>query len=82
MNLTFKHPTNTTLELHRRSFHRASNVQPGTTVVCEKGILWLTQSEDYKDYMLKPGEKMVVKKNSSLLIEALSEAGVSIIYPN
>jgi hypothetical protein len=32
--------------------------------------------------MLKPGEKMIVKKNSSLLIEALSEAGVSIIYPN
>jgi len=82
MNLTFKHPSNTTLELHRQSFHRALNIQPGTTVVCEKGLLWLTQAEDYKDYMLKPGEKVVLHKSRSVLIEALSESDLSIVYPN
>ena len=80
MNPALKQQT-TTFELHRRSFHRALNVQPGTTVVCEKGLLWLTQSEDYKDYMLKPGEKMTISKSHGVLIEALSEAGLRIVYP-
>ncbi len=81
MNLTFKHPANTTLELHRQSFHRALNIEPGTTVVCEKGLLWLTQAEDTKDYMLEAGDKLVLN-HSGVLIEALSEAGLSIVYPN
>lgn len=81
MNLTIKQQP-TTLELHRSSFHRALNIQPGTTVVCEKGLLWLTQPEDYKDYMLKPGEKMTISKRHGVLIEALSEAGLRIVYPH
>ena len=81
MNKTMKETTNT-LQLPRRSFYRALKTQPGTTVVCEQGILWLTQSEDYKDYLLKPGEKMVINKKTNVLIEALSTACVSIVSPN
>ena len=81
MNKTMKETTNT-LQLPRRSFHRALKTQPGTTVVCEQGILWLTQSEDYKDYLLKPGEKMVINNKTNVLIEALSTACVSIVSPN
>ena len=74
--------TNTTLQLPRRSFHRALKTQPGTTVVCEQGILWLTQSEDYKDYFLQPGEQIVIEKKGNVLIEAMSAARVSIVNPN
>ena len=81
MNKTMKETTNT-LQLPRRSFHRAIKTQPGTTVVCEQGILWLTQSEDFKDYLLKPGEQMVIEKKSNVLIEALSAARVSIVNSN
>lgn len=81
MNKTLN-TTNTTLQLPRRSFHRALKAQPGTTVVCEQGILWLTQSNDYKDYMLKAGEQVVINKTNNVLIEAMSEARVSIVYPN
>jgi hypothetical protein len=81
MNKSIKETTNT-LQLPRRSFHRAIKTQPGTTVVCEQGILWLTQSEDFKDYLLKPGEQMVIEKKSNVLIEALSAARVSIVNPN
>jgi len=82
MNQTTKNPTNTSLQLQRRGFFRAQKINPGTTVVCEQGVLWLTQSNDLKDYMLKPGDRMVVSKKSSVLIEALSEARVSIVYSN
>jgi hypothetical protein len=81
MNKTIKEPT-TTLQLPRRSFHRALKTQPGTTVVCEQGIQWLTQSEDFKDYLLKPGETLVINKKGNVLIEALSTARVSIVNPN
>jgi hypothetical protein len=79
MNKTLN-TTNTTLQLPRHSFHSALKAQPGTTVVCEKGILWLTQSEDFKDYMLKPGEQLVISKANNVLIEAMSEARVSIVH--
>ena len=82
MNPTLKHATNTTLQLHRRSFYRAAKIQPGTTVVCEKGILWLTQPGDFEDHMLKPGQRLVIGKLNNVLIEALSEANLSIMYPN
>ena len=81
MNKSMKETTNT-LQLPRRSFHRAIKTQPGTTVVCEQGILWLTQSEDAQDYFLQPGEQMVIEKKGNLLIEAMSAARVSIVNPN
>jgi hypothetical protein len=82
MNQTTKNPTNTSLQLQRRGFFRVQKINPGTTVVCEQGVLWLTQSNDLKDYMLKPGDRMVVSKKSNVLIEALSEARVSIVSSN
>jgi len=80
MNKTLKNPT--TLQLPRHSLHSALKAQPGTTVVCEQGILWLTKSEDIKDYVLRPGEKLVIDKKSNVLIEAMSTARVSIVNPN
>ncbi len=82
MNLTMKTPSNRTFDLHRDDFISALKTDPGTIVVCEKGILWLTQPEDPRDYMLQPGEKMVIKQRGDVLIEALSEAHLSIIHPN
>jgi hypothetical protein len=82
MTQTTKNASNTSLQLQRRDFFRAQKINPGTTVICEKGILWLTQSDDLKDYMLKPGDSLVVSKKSNVLIEALSEARVSIVNPN
>jgi hypothetical protein len=82
MNKTIKESINTTFQLPRHSFHRAIKIQPGTTVICEQGTLWLTRSKDYKDYFLKPGEQMVIDKKSNVLIEALSTARVSIVNPN
>jgi hypothetical protein len=82
MNLTTQTPSNTSLQLHTRGFFLAQKIVPGTTVICEQGSLWLTQSDDLTDYMLYPGDKLVVSKKSSVLVEALSEARIRIIYSN
>ena len=80
--MTRNTPANTSLKLQRRGFHRVGAAKPGMTVVCEQGILWLTQSNDHRDYMLRPGESMVLGERKSILIEAMSDARVSIVYPN
>jgi hypothetical protein len=82
MNQTVQNPTKSSLQLQRRGFFRAPKIDPGTTVVCEQGLLWLTQSDDLKDYVLNPGDQLVVSKKSNILIEAMSEARLSIVYSN
>jgi hypothetical protein len=82
MNRTIQNPKNATLQLQCEDFVSAKLIDPGTTLVCEKGILWLTRSDDFTDYMLNAGEQMVINKKSNVLIEALSEARLSIIHTN
>lgn len=74
--------TNSTLQLGRNGFIHAEEVQPGSTVVVEKGILWLTCSDDLKDYMLTSGDRLTVNRRSDVLIEALDDARLSIIHTN
>lgn len=76
MNASLK---NTTLELRRRGVERITNCKPGTTIVCEKGILWLTQPNDRHDYILFPGERFDKVKNRSVLVEAVRDAVVRVI---
>ena len=73
---------NLKLHLHRRAFHHMNRIKPGMTVRCESGLVWLTKSSDLQDYMLRPGASMIVGKRANVLIEALSDADVSIVYPN
>lgn len=82
MNLTVKHPIHTTINLHPLAVVSAEKIEAGTTVFCEDGTLWLTQANDYKDYMLKAGDKVVINKRNSVCIQALSEAHVSIVSHN
>ena len=82
MTQTILNNENTSIQLHREDFVSANMIDPGTTLVCEKGILWLTRSDDFTDYMLEPGDQMVVTKTGNILIEALSDARFSILHTN
>ena len=82
MNLTRERQNNLNIKLQRRDLHSVGTKNQEMTIVCEEGILWLTQSNDLNDYMLKPGDSLVIKERSRVLIEAMSEARVSIVYPN
>ena len=76
-----KYP-NIAIRLHPHSFHHLSKVRSGMTVICEDGLLLVTQSGDLQDYTLRPGQQMVIRAKGSVLIEAFSEAHVDILYPN
>lgn len=74
--------THSSIQLHNHDFIHTSKIEPGSTLVCEKGTVWLTRSNDPKDYMLEPGDRMVVNAKSNLLIQALSESRLSIVHSN
>ena len=82
MNQIHSRSRSTSLQLLPRSFYHAQIIDPGSTLICEKGILWLTQSNDINDYMLKPGDQLVMNKKTNILVEALSESRMSILHSN
>jgi hypothetical protein len=82
MSQTTHIPTDSVLELHPHNLLNADQIDAGTTILCEEGILWLTQSNDMKDYMLEAGDSVTVDHGHKILIEAISEARVSVIHHN
>ena len=82
MNLHFhKQSQHMALPMPRGSMHGIPSTQRGTTVVCERGVLWLTQTGDPMDHFLLPGQRYTLKKRGKVLVEAMREATVSIITP-
>ncbi len=82
MNQTLFTHENKSLVLDREDIVNAQDIDAGTTFICESGVLWLTSKNDYKDYMLETGDKLVVNEKKTILIEALSAAKLSILHTN
>lgn len=76
MNAALK---NTTIELRRRGVERITNFKPDTAIVCEKGILWITQPNDRRDYILFAGQRFDKVKRGPVLVEAIRDAVVRVI---
>jgi hypothetical protein len=56
-----------------------SHVQPGTSIQCSQGILWITCSGDWRqescpDIVLSSGEQYLPAKNGRVVIEAMCDA--------
>jgi hypothetical protein len=60
--------------MHRRDFQSVRAVRPGATLFCDTGILWVAQAGDHQDYVLLPGQKMIVSKRGKVLVEAMRDA--------
>ena len=71
MNTSRSTYRNTAVPIQRHNIRRVSNYKK---IVCEKGILWLTQSGDPGDYILMPGDQFAGRKHGKVLIEALRDA--------
>ncbi|MCX6066612.1 MAG: DUF2917 domain-containing protein [Chloroflexi bacterium] len=82
MTTTLNLNGNIEIQLHPHNVLPVIENQSGTTVVCENGILWLTQPDDMKDYMLESGEQMILGTHGKVVIEAMSETTLMIISPN
>ena len=82
MNLTHKNFSDVKLQLHRKALQHLDHVVPGMKIECEKGIVLLTEPNDLRDYTLKPGHHVFINRRGDVLVEAIDDAELSIIYPN
>ena len=46
----------------------------GEGVCCERGIVWLTQSGDTRDYLLRAGECFTVTRRGRIVAQAMEES--------
>lgn len=74
MDLSFKKQPTVKVRMRRREFQRVDVSRPGAAVCCDKGVLWVTQSGDNRDYILLPGDKLVVRRRGRVFIEAMRDA--------
>lgn len=65
---------NARLCMQRRALQRLSKVRPGTTLSCDCGVLWVTQTGDREDHILWPGDVMAVTDGGTVLVQALRDA--------
>ena len=73
---------NISLNLQPHQLRKLVDVIPGTMISCDKGLIWLTESDDRQDYALRPGHHVIIRKKGEVLIEALNESELHISYPN
>jgi hypothetical protein len=64
----------TKIRMPRHAYQRMDSLKRGSTLVCETGILWVTQTGDRHDYILQPGQKLVVSRRGKVLVEAMRDA--------
>ena len=64
----------TKIRMQKRDCRRMDLNKLGPTLFCETGILWVTQSGDYHNYILLPGDKMTVTKRGNVLVETMRDA--------
>jgi len=69
----------TKIRMPRYAFQRVDGVKPGSTLICDAGILWVTQAGDRQDYVLQPGQKMTVTKRGKVLVEAMRDTDFYIV---
>ena len=82
MSETTNHRKDISLELQPHQIQNLTDIEPGMTVVCDSGVIWLTESNDLQDYALRSGHSITIQKKGKVLIEAINEARVHIVYPN
>ena len=61
------------IRLQRRDLQRIDNVKLGSTLSCDTGVLWVTQTGDYRDYILLPGDTVIVTRRGKVLVQAMRD---------
>lgn len=53
----------------------------GTTIVCIRGLLWITEQRSSRDVLLEPGERYVLTGNGKALVTALEVGAAKLLAP-
>lgn len=64
----------TKIRLQCRDLWRIHRVKPGSSLSCDAGVLWVTQTGDLADYILLPGDTMMIARPGKVLVEAMRDA--------
>lgn len=62
------------LNLSQHEVVNISHPQPGLTIECEKGVLWVTIAGDLNDHTLEAGDNFLIEQTNSVVIEAVEDA--------
>src|SRR5512139_1892007 len=63
-----------TLRLCRDGLIRLDGDVAGRVISCSKGILWLTQTGNPGDHLIRAGEAFAIERPGAVLISALEES--------
>lgn len=74
MEVRFDIQPKTRIRIHRHDYQSMRMDKPGSTLFCDTGVLWVTQTGDRRDYVLLPGQKLTVTQKGKVLIEAVRDA--------
>ena len=67
------------IELKGWELLRLEFAQPGARVMCTGGALWLTQTNDSRDYILKTGQSILICQPGIVLAQGLPSGKVLLL---
>lgn len=65
------------IDLRRGKFLRIRG-GAGSTVTAHAGSVWITEEANPRDVVLRPGQSLRLRRSGLALVEAISDAAVSI----
>lgn len=75
--MTTKDTTTTSTEIHLAAREMWSGkAASGLQIVCKRGVVWLTQSDDLHDHLLHSGEQFTVTYHGKVVVQALTAATI------
>lgn len=71
----------TEVELSAGGLWRLEGDNRWRMIVCQRGLVWVTQEGDLEDYVLMKGEMFIVTQPGKVLVKALDDACIEVTLP-
>lgn len=71
-------PVSHDVQLARRGVYRMEGKKHGPAVTCVEGMVWVTQTDDHRDYVLRAGDRLPITRRGNVLVEAIRDARVNV----
>jgi hypothetical protein len=66
------------VELRAHELWRADGDHRWQVITCQRGMVWITQRRDVRDYVLEAGEVFVITLPGAVLVQALDDACIQL----
>lgn len=62
------------MHMHKGELLTLDITRSGVRILCRHGKIWITQEGDHRDYLLKGGQQLEMKRPGKVAITALEES--------